>query len=283
MIAEMVSNQSILDEIVFISCITTTVGGVWSAVLGYLLLDLLGWRFFILLTSLPVFVPPILMLHFCFVNTAGPQVENEENQTIEKEVVIVPNFLARTIKLGLYSAISTFQGWLTILLVPTLIQMLKIKEAEPNSDCSVTVTQGWELLLLGLVTFAAIIGRFFIHHMRKRVSFRKLQVVVALLNVASFAAMLAQHNLPVVVVTNFIVKILYGITAMTYNFILYDIGYFGTARFALGSSVALAIGLFGGVAGTAMVAFVPLFAVIITALVLSAIEIFVVLSMTEVE
>ena len=202
---------------------------------------------------------------------------------MEKEAEIVPNFLARTIKLGLYSAISTFQGWLTILLVPTLIQLLKIKEAEPDSDCSVTVTQGWELLLLGLVTFAAIIGRFFIHHMRKRVSFRKLQVVVALLNVASFAGMLAQNNLTVVVVTNFIVKSLFGITALSSNYILFDMEYFGAARFALGSSVALAIGLFGGVVGTAMVPFAPLLSVIITALVLSALQILVVLSMTEVQ
>ena len=286
MIAELISNKAILDEIVFISFMMYTVGGMWSAVLGYLLLDVVGWRIFILLTSLPFFIPPIFMVHLCFAGNSGPQVEEietEQIQIVQKETVTIPNFVARTTKLGIYCAVNTFQGWLTILLVPRLIQIFKIKEAEPNSDCSVTVTQGKELLLLGLVTSAAILGRLFIHFTRKQFSFRKLQIIVAILNVASFGGMLAQDHLAVVVTTNFIVKFLFGITAMTSGYILYDVNYFGAERFALGSSVAVAVSLMGGAVGTAMVAFAPLLSVIITALVLSALQILVVLSMTEVQ
>jgi len=108
-------------------------------------------------------------------------------------------------------------------------------------------------------------------------------VIVAILNVANFGGMLAQDHLAVVVTSNFIVKFLYGVTNMAYGYILYDINYYGAERFALGSSFALTVGLVGGVVGTAMVAFVPLLYVIITALVLSALQILVVLSMTEVQ
>ena len=285
MIAELISTKKILDVIVTIPCIMYSFGGVWSATLGYLLLDVIGWRMFILLTSLPFFIPPIYMLHFCKEGKSAPttgEIKNKQDQTVKRETTTVPNFVARTKKLGLFSFVIMFQGWITILLVPRLIQVFKIKEAEPNSDCSVTVTQGKELLLLTLVNFAAVLGRLFIHFTRKKFSFRKSQVIVALLNVASFGGMLAQDHLAVIVTTNFVVKFLFGISAMSMSYILYDVDYFGAERFALGSSVALAVGLVGGAVGPAMVAFVPLLPVIITALVLSTLQIMVVLSMTEV-
>ena len=280
LIAELISNKAIRDDIVMISSLMYSVGGAWSAVLGYLLLDVVGWRIFILLTSLPFFIPPIFMLHLCFAGKSGAKVEQTEIEEIE--TVPLPNFVARTTKLGVYRAINTFQGWLTIFMVPRLIQLLKMKAAEPNSDCSVTVTQGKELLLLGLVTFAAIFGRLFIHFTRKKLSFRKLQMMVAILNVASFVGMFAQDHIAVVVTTNFIVKFLFGITAMTSSYIVYDVNYFGAERFALGSSVAVAVGLIGGVVGTSMAAFAPLLPLLITAVVLSALQILVVFSMTEV-
>ena len=286
MTAELISTKKILDEILMISCLMYSAGGVWSAILGYLLLDVVGWRIFILLTSLPFFIPPICMLHFCIEEKSGPktgQIEDEENQTVKKETVTVPNFVARTTKLGLFCFSFFFQGWLTILLVPRLIQVFKIKDAESNSDCSSTATQGKELLLLAFVTFAAILGRLSTHFTREKFSFRKSQVIFAILNVACFGGMLAQDHLVVVLAFNFIVNFLYGVSYMASSYIVYDINYFGADRFALGSSVAIAVGLMGGACGTAMAAFAPLLPVIITALVLSALQILVVLSITEVD
>ena len=154
MIGELVFAKAILHDILIISVIMYAIGGVWAAGLGYLLLDLVGWRIFILLTSIPLFIPPIFMLHFIFVGTAGQQMQTERKQDMPEAAMNVPKVVARTIKLGLFDGMTIFQGWLTILLVPTMIQMLKIKKAEPNSDCSVTLTQGAELLLLGIVSSA---------------------------------------------------------------------------------------------------------------------------------
>ena len=286
MIAELISNKAILDEIMMISSMMYTVGGMWSAVLGYLLLDVVGWRIFILLTSLPFFIPPIFMIHLFFPGKSRPkteEVKTEQNQTEEKGTMTLHNFIARTTKLGLFGFVSMFQGWFTILLVPTLIQAFKIKEAEPNSDCLVTVTQGKELLLLALVTFAAILGRLFMHFTRKKFSFRKFQVIVAILNVASFGGMLSQGHVAVAVTSSFIImiKFLYGVTSMASYYILYDVDYFGAERIAIGSSASFAVAMAGAVVGTAMVAFAPLLSVIITGLVVSALQILVVLSMTE--
>jgi hypothetical protein len=160
--------------------------------------------------------------------------------------------------------------------------MLKIKKAGPNSDCFVTVTHGAELLLLGLVTFASIPGRIFIHYTRKKIGFRKRQMLIALLNVVCFIGMLLQENLAVAVTTNFIVKFLFGANALECSYIFYDESYFGTAAFPLGSSIAMATGIMGAVSGLSLVAFAPPFYAMISAAVVSAIQILLVFSMTEV-
>jgi MFS family permease len=284
MIARLASNKAILDQILMIVLLAYALGGVWSPVLGYLLLDMIGWRVYIILTSLPLFIPPMFMLHFCFEETMETETQEERDEILPKEInKTVSNYVARTTKIGMFSATSNFLGWMTILLVPNLIQMFKIKEAEPNSDCSVTATHGSELLFLGLVTFAAILGRLTMHYTRKKISFRKLQVVVALFNMGCFVGMLTMESLAVAVAINFLVKYLFGIAAMAACYINFDENYYGTSGFALGSSITEFAGTIGGVIGTALVAFAPRFYTMISALVVSAIQMVMVLLMTEVQ
>ena len=115
MIAQLISNKAFLDDIVIISSLMYSVGGAWfTSVLGYLLLDVVGWRIFILLTSLPFFIPPIIMLHLCFAGKSGANVEQIEIETVPLPKSI---FVARTTKLGVYCTINTIQCWLTILMV----------------------------------------------------------------------------------------------------------------------------------------------------------------------
>ena len=284
MIGKLASNKANLDEILMISTPMYSLGGVWSAVLGYLLLEVMGWRTFVLVTSLPVFIPPIAMLHCYLQDESEPEIKDEREEIIPNETqTTVPNYVARVTKIGMFTGTCAFTGLMTILLVPSLIQLLKIKESGTNTDCSVTVTQGAEFLLLGLVTSASVPGRVFIHFVRKKISFRKRQVLVSLVKVGCFVWMLLQENLAVAVTTNFIVMFLFGATAMESAYIVYDKSYFGTTGFALGCSIATAGGKMGSVGGLALVAFVPPFYAMICAAVISAIQIPVVFSMTEVQ
>ena len=276
--AELVSSEEMTAKILLVTGIMFHMGGMWSSVLGYLLLERVGWRTFLLFSSLPVIIPPIFMLHFCFTKKVGSQIEVDQNK---KEVTTVPNFAARTAKLGLFMAIVHFNGDLTTLLVPALIQLLNIEEAGPTSDCSVTMTQGPELLLLGLVTFAAIPSSLLAHWMKDKIGFCKLQGIIALIYTGNFVLMLTQQSLAVAILTNFIAKFLFGITSLSYFYVLYDVNYYGTDKFALGSSISTAMGLIGGTAGSAMVSFAPISSVVITALVLSALQMIVIRSMTE--
>ena len=80
--AKQISSKEILPTFSFLhGCIAFPLGGAWASVLGWLLLDNLGWRIFVLLTSIPLFIPPIIILH-CFIKE-----ENMENManTANKE------------------------------------------------------------------------------------------------------------------------------------------------------------------------------------------------------
>ena len=56
-------------------------GGAWVSKFGWLILDLVGWRNFVLLTSIPLFLPPIFMLHCCVkaVNNLESPTDRSEN------------------------------------------------------------------------------------------------------------------------------------------------------------------------------------------------------------
>ena len=62
--AEETSSYDLYNVGNIVSQICFTLGGGWAAVLGYLLLERIGWRFFIVCSSVPIFLPPVLILHF---------------------------------------------------------------------------------------------------------------------------------------------------------------------------------------------------------------------------
>ena len=63
--SENVSSRHVFHFGTFIMCFFYNIGSGWVAVLGYLFLDSMGWRWFLLLTSVPFFIVPIGLLHCC--------------------------------------------------------------------------------------------------------------------------------------------------------------------------------------------------------------------------
>ena len=89
------------------------------SVLGYLNMDKLGWRVFVVLTSLPVFIPPFIILHFFIF----PKQEESEEDEVDAESEVI----ARTCKAALFIETGFFESWSTILLIPAIIKMLNMK------------------------------------------------------------------------------------------------------------------------------------------------------------
>ena len=118
--------------------------GIFSGIVGYLLLDRI-----VLLTSVPVFIPPIFLLHFCLTEN-GPT--NSTQSDSQEGVVEVSNFARRVANVGILSLISNLQGEGSILLLPSIIRAFNSKANNDPGDPCGTVVQGSQLLILTAVT-----------------------------------------------------------------------------------------------------------------------------------
>ena len=57
----------------------SAIGAGWVGILGYLVLGSLNWRFFIVLTSVPFFIPAIILLHLCLPETKSETESDTES------------------------------------------------------------------------------------------------------------------------------------------------------------------------------------------------------------
>ena len=63
--AESSSSKEVLVFAVTANALAFNIGGGLCGLLAYFFLEMLGWRLFILITSVPFFLPSIFLLHFC--------------------------------------------------------------------------------------------------------------------------------------------------------------------------------------------------------------------------
>ena len=286
--AELASSKKVLNTLLLASNLGYSVGSIWVPVIGYFILDLLGWRTFLLIASLPIFIPPILILHISIAKKTNLEVSNqtEQSENGETEAVEVPNFKMRLLKLSLFSIINNYQGWGTILLLPSLIRLFNVKEVGgevggEHTNCE-TITQGTEFFLLAFVAGAAGIGRIASPIIRTRIGFRMLYTSLAVIVLISYMMLLLiEQNLIVIVVMSFVGKLVYGMISMEKTYISYDVQYLGTKGLAIGSGIIQGASSMAVVAGTALVSFASPQIAIIVGLVLSVVQIFVVNSMGE--
>ena len=282
--AELASSKKVLDTLLLVSSLGYSVGSIWVPVIGYFILDLLGWRTFLLIASLPIFIPPILILHISIAKKKNLEVSNqtEQSENGETEAVEVPNFKMRLLKLSLFSIINNYQGWGTILLLPSLIRLFNVKEVGGEHTNCETITQGTDFFLLAFVAGAAGIGRLASPIIRTRIGFRMLYTSLAVIVLISYIMLLLiEQNLIVIVVMSFVGKLVYGMISMEKTYISYDVQYLGTKGLAIGSGIMQGASSMAVVAGTALVSFASPQIAIIVGLVLSVVQIFVVNSMGE--
>ena len=124
-----------------------SLGGGWCGILGYFFLDLLGWRYFILITSFPIFLPPVVMLHFYLPEsrTACKTGEKELLDNDAKNTVTVTAVTTRLCKICSYMSTRgiVYQG--AILLVPVLMRDIN---AKTQADTPCGAIHGFQFLIV---------------------------------------------------------------------------------------------------------------------------------------
>ena len=171
-VAKLVSTKEVFTQSIFLSeALGFAAGGTWVSILGWLILDLVNWRIFILLTSIPLFVPPIIMIHFCIDGTPVEVTEEAHEPEIERNVAptetdelvdtnsqSVPNFVPRVLKSSLFFFCNLCVGHGSIILLPWLLRKYKrgllVLHISAGGKCE-DVVQGNDFLILAAVTGAA--------------------------------------------------------------------------------------------------------------------------------
>ena len=296
-LAKHASSKEVLTKGSFLSCgFAIPAGGAWVSILGWLLLEVVGWRIFVLLTSIPLFVPPIALLHFCISEKQEDQrqdstreenseidTNSENDELIKNKTIAVPNFTARVIKSSLFFFCSISIGFGSIILLPWLIRSYKIdaNTGQYVNKCA-NVVHGNDLLILAAVTGVAnIIGRPIGYFLWNRVRFLVLQSTVTATMALCYALILATDSLIATGILLAAAKFCYALQAVEVAILHYDYGYFGTSGLQLGSSITSSVGMLGSVFGTSLAAFLPPKIAVLITLVLACVELMVIFVMKE--
>ncbi|KAL5267495.1 hypothetical protein ACHWQZ_G004506 [Mnemiopsis leidyi] len=237
--AEHVSDRSHYTFGTFLTSFVFAAGGGWVALLGFLLLDLVGWRIFVMCTSIPLFVPPIMILHCCIKAVDGEVVTEEEA------------LVSRTSK-------DVIKGYGSILLLPGLIREENKKRcmSENRVSCN-TVVDGNQFLILALVTGVGnLFGRGVGYLLIKRIRFRILQPILAVVLSIGYLLLLFKHQSMVLVVFSMaLCKIVYSMMRCETSLISFDPMFFGTETIAKASAIVLGCGMVGSAIGNGCSAF----------------------------
>ena len=290
---EMVTKGTFLFE-----ALTYPVGGTWVSILGWLFLDLVGWRVFVLLTSIPLFVPPLIILHGYFreqqelehselkIDEFGGSTSVETDKLVESGEV--PNFAARVFRSSLFMFSNICIGYSIIILAPWLIRIFKIHGQgvldDENYDKCEEVVQGADFFILTLVTGVSnIVGRprLLGIFLWGRVKFLFLQSTVTFIVALSFSVLLMKPSFIVSMVFIGLSKFCYSLQAVEVAILHYDYDYYGRSKFEFGSYVSSAVSLTGAVVGTSLSAFLDPYTALIVLLVVACCEIVVICFMRE--
>ena len=271
-------------------------GGTWASLLAWLIIDLVEWRVFILITSIPIFVPPIILLHFYAWEDPEKREEKEDEEELlrtipdgntdgieQVEYAVVPNFTARVIRAALFSFCNLCVGFSSIILVPWVIRSYKVDTLEDlDGDMCSEMVQGTDFLLItAVIGIPNLLGRPIGYFLWSRVKFLVLQIAVT-------SAMAFGHGMVLLKPTFIASMILLGLSKFSYSMqgveasiLLYDYDYFGRLRFELGTSIASVGGMSGALLGTFLAAFWDPFSATAGILVVACIQLVLICFMRE--
>lgn len=275
-----VSSYEIYNACSFLSVGVFAIGAGWSAILGYLLLEYLGWRALVVCASVPVFIPPIIILHFFLADEESVQENSEQSSSDEKEPekIEVTNFKLRLFKGSIANFVNFLQGWGSILLTPALIRYSN--EIHHKADTDV---KGSQLLILALLFGGVkLVGRILGYFLLKYIPFRIIQPIVSVVIAACYLAVLIREDLLIVtIICVGIANMAFCVSRIELTLMETDKYFFGTEKLATAASVMMACGSLGAAVGAIFAAFLSSYHAVIVTFVMSCVQIVIFLCITE--
>ena len=143
------------------------IGGGWAGGLGYLLLEKIGWRYFVLLTSVPLYLFPIIAFQFILPETKPGKEEASllDNKTSERpdDKPLIARRSEREmrlkiVKLGFIATFLAIYQLGVILLIPSFIKKYNIANNLNQEACS-SIHGSQFLILTAIFGGCNLLGR----------------------------------------------------------------------------------------------------------------------------
>ena len=304
---------------VFLLTLFNAVGSAWVSLLAWLFLDLIRWRLLILCASIPLFIPPVVILH-CYSfersneshddgkNVTKHQTNN--NETIENDgkendgeilankgegraynkEIVVSNPIKRIVKLSVCEGNNSLLRFCSIIMLPSVLRtynqttLTEPRDGEYEKGCGNSVYGNQFLVIAGTIGITNVLGRLIGWFLRDRITFRVLQISSLLIIMIAYITV-NFHNQDIVAVTVVIGvgRLLYAIQQVELGIVRCDPEYFGTSFLQLGFSISIGASVTGGLVGTVIAAFCTANVVYIVTIITCVVQIALVYFMTEIQ
>ena len=289
---KLASSKTFLTKFSFpVEGLAISVGVAWVSLLGWLVLDLVGWRIFILLTSTPFFIPSIVILHCCLKGdivdkgvleiepkaeeTSKPPQTEDTARPSETDSLVRPlsdpKFIAKIIRSSLFSFSSVCIGYGSIILIPWMIRRYKLATLDDIEDgtCNEVVRGSDFLTFTFVMGVPTIVGNILGCFLWSRAKFLIPHVTVTSAVAFSLGMVLTKPSFIAAMTLFGVSNLCFSIQSVEITILQNDYEYFGKFQFELGSYISAVFSGIGAVFGTCFSAFLDPFKAV-TALVVFA-------------
>ena len=246
-ISEISPSKSFYAMSTVVSTMGYSSGGGWCGILGYLFLERVGWRWFVLLTSVPLFIPPIIMFQFILPETKKENIELEDKEcdrlpedntivTTEKASMVI-----RILKIQLVAACNIVLYFGGMLLLPALIKEDNIRN---NRDIPCKSIHGAQFLTVSLLFgICHILGKvltFVLHNLGipAAISLTFLSII----NLGAFAALQFSYTHVIFLIFCLgVVQTLMSAMAAVLDILSYDKFFFTELYLPISTAIRLAV------------------------------------------
>ena len=240
-LAEISPNKSFYVLSIAFSSLGWTLGGGWCGFLGYLFLGHVGWRWFVLITSIPLFIPPVLAFQFILPEsrTMGRE-SSAEGEMVEEVQTPMSEMLWRTVIVQLFNVARSIPYAGAILLLPAILKEDNIRNDRGSPCNAIFGVQFLSVTLLFGVSH--LLGRIFAYLVHAKLSsaiiFTKCSIVCS---VSTGLMMIYDDNIALLLTALSIVQLALVLAETEIN-ILTDDKFFFTASFLpISSGLRLAV------------------------------------------
>ena len=241
-ISEISPSQEFYVPATVLTALGWSTGGGWCGIIAYLLLERVGWRWFILLTSVPVYVVPIIAFQFILPESKKSLQESNQEEIKKEQVTTTKStMVVRIVKLVFLNALRVFPCAGGILLLPAIFREDN-KRVDGGSPCN--TIHGTQFLVVSLAFGVChIIGKlsgYTVHKLTARavVSFILFSITTT---TAVLVTLFNLDRVVVLVVCLCVVQISLSAMATEIDILSYDSFFFTQSYLPVSSALRLTV------------------------------------------